>query len=42
MKGLDAQGRLTGDFVCNGIIPEFAPRAEYFGRDQELMDCFRS
>jgi pilus assembly protein CpaF len=38
-KGVDGNGNLIGDFVSNGIRPRFLPRAEYFGRSQELTDC---
>ncbi len=35
---MDANGRLTGRFVCSGIRPAFITRASYFGRDQEISD----
>jgi pilus assembly protein CpaF len=38
-KGIDANGMLMGDFVSNGIRPRFLPRAEYFGKSQELIEC---
>ncbi len=38
-KGVDGQGNLIGEFVSNGIRPRFLPRADYFGRSQELLDC---
>jgi pilus assembly protein CpaF len=38
-KGVDANGILIGDFVSSGIRPRFLPRAEYYGRSQELIEC---
>ena len=38
-KGVDSYGNLMGEFVSNGIRPRFLPRADYFGRTQELLDC---
>jgi pilus assembly protein CpaF len=37
-KGVDSAGNLLGDFVSHGIRPRFLPRAEYFGRAQEMLE----
>jgi pilus assembly protein CpaF len=38
-KGVDSAGNLIGDFISHGIRPRFLPKAEYFGRAQEMLDC---
>jgi pilus assembly protein CpaF len=37
-SGVDTNGQLIGEFRCHGIRPKFLPRAEYFGREKELLD----
>jgi pilus assembly protein CpaF len=32
-------GKLTGKFVSSQIRPRFFSQAQYFGRDQEMMEC---
>jgi pilus assembly protein CpaF len=34
-------GLLIGDYVCSGVMPHFAKKAAYFGREQELLDAIR-
>jgi pilus assembly protein CpaF len=38
-SGVDASGNLVGEFRCHGIRPKFLPRAEYFGREKELLEA---
>ncbi|TAF14915.1 MAG: CpaF family protein [Alphaproteobacteria bacterium] len=38
-KGMDAKGNLLGEFKSHGIRPRFLPRAEYFNREQDLLEC---
>lgn len=38
-KGVKADGTLDGEFQVSNIRPRFAPRAEYFGVERELMEC---
>jgi pilus assembly protein CpaF len=37
-SGVDASGNLIGEFRASGIRPKFLPKAEYFGREKELLD----
>ncbi len=37
--GVDANGNLQGEFISHKIRPRFLPRAEYYGLEQELVDC---
>ncbi|MBY0355883.1 MAG: CpaF family protein [Rickettsiales bacterium] len=39
MKGMKSDGTMDGEFTCSGIRPRFAPKAEYFGIEKELMEC---
>jgi pilus assembly protein CpaF len=34
-------GNLIGEYVCSGVMPHFAKKAAYFGREQELLDAVR-
>jgi pilus assembly protein CpaF len=34
-------GLLIGDYACAGVMPHFAKKAAYFGREQELLDAMR-
>lgn len=36
---MGTNGKLEGEFQCSGIRPRMFGRAEYFGRDKELMEC---
>ncbi len=38
-SGVDNLGNLIGEFRSSGIRPKFAPRAEYFGREKELLEA---
>lgn len=38
-KGLTSDGKLDGEFVGHGIRPKMLTRAEYFGREKELLEC---
>ena len=37
-SGVDNHGNLVGEFRCSSIRPKFLPRAEYFGREKELLE----
>jgi pilus assembly protein CpaF len=37
-SGIDPYGNLIGEFRSSGIRPKFAPKAEYFGRERELLE----
>ncbi|MCI5049337.1 MAG: CpaF family protein [Rickettsiales bacterium] len=39
-SGLDAKGRLQGEFICHGIRPKMLTRAEYFGLTKAVLECF--
>ena len=39
-KGFKADGELDGEYICHGIRPRLLARAEYFGRDKEMLECF--
>lgn len=41
-KGLNANGKLDGEFICHGIRPKMVTRAEYYSRDKELLECFNT
>jgi pilus assembly protein CpaF len=34
-------GNLIGEYACSGVMPHFAKKATYFGREQELLDAMR-
>lgn len=40
VKGFKADGELEGEFICHGIRPRLLTRAEYYGRDREMLECF--
>ena len=40
-KGLNSDGTLQGDFVCHSMRPYVISRAEIYGRDKEMLECFR-
>lgn len=37
--GIDADGNLLGEFVCNGIRPKIANRAGFYGLKEEVLEC---
>jgi len=39
---MDAAGKLTGKFFSSGIRPRFLSQAQYFNRDQEMIECINS
>lgn len=39
-KGLKADGDMDGEFLCHGIRPKLLSRAEYYGKDKEMLECF--
>jgi pilus assembly protein CpaF len=40
IKGRQANGDLTGEYIGTSIKPHFLPQAEYFGKSEELLACF--
>jgi pilus assembly protein CpaF len=38
-RGMDANGMLIGEFIAHPIRPELLARAEYYGRDKEVLAC---
>ncbi len=38
-SGMDAAGRLIGEFSSTGIRPRIISRAEYYGLDREMAEC---
>lgn len=36
---MDANGKLTGKYVCSGIRPRFFAQAQYFGREKEMLEA---
>ncbi len=38
-KGLTSEATLDGEFISHGIRPKMLGRAEYYGRDKELLEC---
>ena len=41
-QGMDANGKLIGEFIAHKVTPAMLTRAEYFGRDKELLACLAS
>lgn len=39
-KGIKPDGEMDGEFTCHGIRPRLLARAEYYGRDKEMLECF--
>jgi pilus assembly protein CpaF len=39
--GLDERGKIKGEFKCHGIRPRMLSRAEYFGKEKEVLACFQ-
>ncbi len=42
MRGMGADGKLQGEYVCHSMRPYVTTRAEIYGRDKEMLECFRS
>lgn len=40
VKGMGSDGMLIGEYVANNVKPASLTRAEYFGRDKEMLACF--
>lgn len=40
-KGLNAEGALVGEYVSHSMRPYITNRAEIYGRDKEMLECFR-
>lgn len=40
-KGIGPDGKLQGEYVCHSMRPYVTSRAEIFGRDKEMLECFR-
>ncbi len=39
-RAMNAQGILEGEYQSAGIRPRVVAKAEYFGRDREMAECF--
>jgi len=39
-SGMDADGKLIGEYICHGIRPKMLNRAEYFGLTKAILECF--
>jgi pilus assembly protein CpaF len=39
VKGMNAEGRLEGDFVTHAVESELLTRAEYFGLAEDMRAC---
>ena len=39
-KGFNQDGQLDGEYTCHGIRPKMLSRAEYFGKEKEVLECF--
>ncbi len=39
--GLSEDGKLQGQFICNGVKPRFNEQASYYGLEQEMADTLR-
>ncbi len=37
--GMSEDGKLQGEFICNGVKPRFIEQASYYGLDQEMAAC---
>lgn len=40
-SGMDEKGNVTGEFMCHGIRPKMITRASYYGKQQEVLECFK-
>ena len=38
-RGMDTNGKLIGEFIAHPVRPEMLSRAEYYGRDKEVLAC---
>jgi pilus assembly protein CpaF len=41
-KGMGADGVLQGEYLCHSMRPYVLSRAEAYGRDKEMLECFRA
>lgn len=39
VRGMDAQGKLVGEFIAHNVTPALLARAQYYGRDKEVLAC---
>lgn len=39
-KGLNADGKIEGEYICHGIRPKMLKRAEYYGQANAVLECF--
>ena len=39
--GLDENGKIKGEFICHGIRPRMLSRAEYYGKEKDVLACFK-
>jgi len=42
INGIAEDGTLNGEYVCHTMRPYVVSRAEMFGRDKEMLECFRT
>ncbi len=40
-KGMGPDGLLQGEYVCHSMRPYMVTRAEIYGREKEMLECFR-
>lgn len=39
-SGIDEQGNILGEYISHGIRPKMLTRAQFFGKEHEVLECF--
>lgn len=42
VSGVGSDGMLQGEYICHTMRPYLTSRAELFGREKELLECFKT
>ena len=40
--GVTPEGKINGEYVCHTMRPYCVTRAEMYGREKEMLECFRT
>lgn len=39
--GVDSQGNILGEYISHGTRPKMLARAQFYGKEQEVLECFK-
>lgn len=42
INGISPEGKLNGEYICHTLRPYVVARAEMYGLDKEMLECFRT